>query len=476
MNKELTILPSSFRDPSGQLFWYEGILYRQINSTYREQYEQLMDSGLYRELVDAELLIPHQEVSDVPCPEPAGAYKTIKPRFIPFISYPYEWSFSQLQDAALLTLAVQKKALDLKMTLKDASAYNIQFAGGKPVFIDTLSFEHYREGTPWVAYRQFCQHFLAPLALMSYRGHRLHQMLRVFLDGIPLDLASSLLPFATRLRFSLLSHIHLHARSQKHYAAKKTTAEVKKRSHFPMLGLIDNLESAVTSLKLRTATAEWTDYYEEKVFSAEYLEEKKALVSTFLERINPSLVWDLGANTGLFSRIASNKGILTLSLEIDPDCVEKNYKQVTRDKESSLLPLLLDLTNPSPSLGWENNERDAFVERGPADMVMALALLHHLAISNNLPFSKIAAFFRRICTSLIIEFIPKSDPRAKQLLLNREDVFENYTREHFETEFAPYFHTLEKRKLENSERMLYLMAKKETYPGDTGNREFDDSC
>lgn len=188
-------LPGSFRDPSGFVFWRDGVIYRQVNAIYKEDYDHLMSSGLYKALVDAGLLIPHEEVGAEPAVSD-GAYKIIRPELVTFVSYPYEWSFSQLKDAALTTLRVQHESMDFGMTLKDCSAYNVQFKDGKPVFIDTLSFERYREGTPWAPYRQFCQHFLAPLALMSHRDVRLSQLLRIHVDGVPLDLASSLLPLS----------------------------------------------------------------------------------------------------------------------------------------------------------------------------------------------------------------------------------------------------------------------------------------
>lgn len=212
-------LTASFRDPSGFIFRHNGALYRQINTTYRENYQTLMKSGLYDDLTRAQLLIPHEEVAVEPA-EPSIAYKVIRPEPLQFISYPYERCFSQLKDTALTTLAIQKRALKHGMSLKDCSAYNIQFHRGRPVFIDTLSFEIYREGEPWVAYRQFCQHFLSPLALIAHRDVRLNQLLRVYIDGIPLDLTSRLLPARTKLNFAILSHIHLHAASQKHYANK----------------------------------------------------------------------------------------------------------------------------------------------------------------------------------------------------------------------------------------------------------------
>ena len=221
-------LPASFRDPSGFLFFQEDILYRQVNLVYQENFNRLVESGLYDHLVNSGKLISHKE-TELPPPEPETAYKVIQPEQLSFISYPYEWSFSQLKDAALLTLDIQKRALQHGMTLKDSSAYNIQFPpeDAKPVLIDTLSFEVYQEGSPWVAYRQFCQHFLAPLALMCFTDERLSQLLRVYIDGISLDLAGSLLPRRTKFNFGLLTHIHLHAAAQKRYAAEDVGKAVK---------------------------------------------------------------------------------------------------------------------------------------------------------------------------------------------------------------------------------------------------------
>ena len=452
-------ISSSFRDPSGFLFYRDDTIYRQVNITYKENYDYLMNSGLYEVLVDNESLIPHEEVV-IEGTEPDKAYKILKPELIPFISYSYEWCFSQLKNAALITLKIQKKALDFGMSLKDCSAYNIQFRKGKPVSVDTLSFEKYQEGKPWIAYRQFCQHFLAPLALMSYRDIRLNQLFRIYIDGIPLDLASSLLPFHTRFKFSLLSHIYLHAKAQKYFADKTAnTSGGKKMSLLSFNGLIDNLESAIKKLKWKSQNTEWSDYYKETNYSMDALQHKKQIVAELLDKIDPRNVWDLGSNIGMFSRIASDKGIQTISFDIDPGAVEKNYLECIRKGETHILPLVLDLTNPSPSIGWENQERMSLLERGPADTVFALALIHHLAISNNLPLNRIADFFSRICKSLIIEFVPKNDSQVKRLLSTREDIFLSYRQQVFEDEFCRYFRIQDSVKIKDSERIIYLMER-----------------
>jgi len=452
----------SFRDPSGFLFFDDGKIFRQVNKYYEKNYELLVNSGLYENLVRNGLLVEHKEIE---AREFSGLssddqrHKIIQPEYLSFISYPYEWCFSELKDAALTTLQIQKTALEYGMSLKDASAYNIQFKNGKPLLIDTLSFEKYEGGKPWVAYKQFCQHFFSPLALMKYRDLRMNQLLKSFIDGIPLDLASKLLPKRTHFKFSLLTHIHLHSKSQEKYSDK--AVEIKSKiSKFQMLALIDNLESFIRNLGLDKTKTEWGDYYNDTNYSEEALLDKEKIISNFIDKTVPKKVWDMGANTGIFSRIAAKKGIHTISFDIDPMAVEKNYLAMKRADEKNILPLILDATNPSPAIGWENEERDSLMERGPVDLVMALALIHHLAISNNTPLIKIANFFAKISHNLIIEFVPKADSNTQRLLKTREDIFPNYDEKHFEEDFSNFFDIIEKQQIEGSTRTLYLMKKK----------------
>ena len=452
-------LSASFRDPSGFLFSRDGILYRQINRAYSNDYARLMDSGLYDKLVKASLLIPHVETDQFPA-ESEAAFKIIRPERVQFISYPYEWSFSQLKDAALATLNIQKRALKLDMSLKDASAYNIQFVRGKATLIDTLSFEIYKEGEPWVAYRQFCQHFLAPLALVVYRDVRLSQLLRVYIDGLPLDLASGLLPAKTKFNFGLLTHIHIHASAQKRYSDKVVTPRKGGMNRQALTGLIESLESTIRKLTWTPAGTEWGGYYENTNYTDGAFEHKKQLVHEWTLEKKPALVWDLGGNTGVFSREAASAGAFTVSFDIDPAAVEQNYRTVKTKKEQNILPLVLDLTNPSPALGWDNNERDSFSARGPVDMALALAVIHHIAISNNVPLPQLSKFFAARCKWLVIEFVPKSDSQVQKLLASREDIFPGYTREGFEKAFSERFTIHRVENVRDSERVLYLMGRK----------------
>jgi len=456
----VTADPGSFRDPSGVVFSCCGEIFRLVNFCYKEQYDKLVSSGLYDELVKKKLLVSH-EMIDRPGVND-GAYLVIKPKKIPLISYPYEWCFGQLKDAALATLRIHRLALDKGMILKDASAYNIQFLQGKAVHIDTLSFDFYKEGAPWVAYGQFCRHFLAPLFLMVHTDVRLSQLLRVYIDGIPLDLASKLL--GGKGGFAAKAHIKWHSKSVERYAQAGAAAkegQVANRSisisKSKMTAMIDSLISIISKLILQGVITEWGDYYNRTNYSDLAADSKKSLVSDFLSRVSPTVTWDFGANDGTYSRLALlNEDSFAAAFDIDPIAVERNYTAVNKSGEN-ILPLLLDLTNPSPSIGFACNERSSLETRQKPDCILMLAVIHHLAISNNLPLGIITKWLASLCKHLIIEFVPKSDSQVKILLATRDDIFPDYTVEGFENAFVEYFKVLEKHSVENSDRLLYLL-------------------
>src|SRR5439155_15603404 len=278
----------------------------------------------------------------------------------PFVSYPYDWSFGQLKDASLATLQAQRVAVEHGMSMRDASAYNVQFREGRPVLIEALSFERRTEGAPWVAYAQFCRHFVAPLALMRYRDVRLSGLLRANTDGIPLDLAASALPVRARLRMGLLLHLFLHARTLRSRERTATGGSRRPRSRRArpistnaLRGVIQSLERTVRGLTWGPEKTVWSEYYGEGgSYTEAGLEHKRALVEEFIQAAAPATVWDLGANTGAFSRIAAAHAASTVSFEADPACVEVGYRELRSSGGRGLLPLVMDLLDPSPSIGW----------------------------------------------------------------------------------------------------------------------------
>ena len=450
------VVGGSFRDPSGVVFRRDGIVYRQVNAGSAADLDRLEASGLYRKLVGAGLLVAHQDAA-VPPPDPIAARRVIRPEQIPFISYPYEWCFGQLKDAALTTLEIQLRAVDDGMSLKDASAFNIQFLGGRPVLIDTLSFEKYVEGRPWVAYRQFCEHFLGPLVLMSRVDPWLGRLSALTVDGVPLEIASRLLPLTSRFNPTTLLHIHLHARSVKKYGGRGVPERVKSRglSRRGMRNLVEGLKHAVEKLTWSPVGTEWANYEMEHGYMDESLGAKREVVGDALRAIHPRTVWDLGANTGEFSRLALDQGAFVVSMDFDPAAVEKNYRRMRQDAETRLLPLVVDLRSPSSDLGWAEQERDGLTARSNPEVLMALALIHHLVIGANVPISRIMQWFARLAPQVLIEFVPKDDPQVRRLLISRADVFEDYSREAFERSMREWFQIRSVHQLPGSSRAVF---------------------
>ncbi len=456
-------LAASFRDPSGFVFRDDrGTLLRQVNHCHRPHFDALHQSGLYDALVADGQLVEHQIV-DRGGAAAGDAYAVIRPREIPLVAYPYEWAFGALQDAALLTLTLQSRALDHGMSLRDASAYNVQFTGCRPVFIDTLSFERYPPDRPWAAYGQFCRHFLAPLLLMARVNVDLGRLAQLYIDGVPLDLAAELLPWRTRLSLGVQLHVHMHARMLR----KHSNTSMEKRAPAASLPkqklrlLLDNLRSLVAGLTWLPRGTEWSDYYQVNSYSQESAGNKRQLVARYLDAIEPRTVWDLGANTGVYSRLATEQGAYCVAWDVDPACVEQAYRRGKSRNDATLLPLRLDLANPSPSLGWAHAERTSLAERGPVDCVMALALIHHLAISNNVPLSHIAAFFERLGRHVIVEWVPKSDSQVQRLLRSREDIFDGYRQAAFEAAFRRFFHIADSSPVGSEGRILYRMIRRD---------------
>lgn len=459
--------PSSFRDRNGFVFYQGNKAYRAIFESYKQQYDFLLSSGLYSFLVEQNLLIPHKDVpaddwnTAISKREEEPVYKLLQPEKIPFISYPYEWCFQQLKDAALLTLKIQLKALEYNMSLKDASAFNVQFLNGRPVFIDTLSFDLYKEGEPWIAYRQFCCHFLAPLAIMSHATSDLRRLSEIFIDGVPLSVASSLLPFKTRIQPFYLLHIHYHARLEKKYSGDISASGKVKRllSKAKLIAIINHLVSGIQSMKLPPSKTEWANYYREFSYSNSAIEHKRKIVEEWVSAIRPEMAWDLGCNTGLFSETVQPFSGQVISFDNDHLAIEKLYALVKEKGYQNILPLVLDLTNPTPSIGWANRERKSFGERGGADLILALALIHHLCIGNNLPLVNVAEFFSKLTEWLIIEFVPKEDKQAQRLLVTREDIFTDYNVQNFEQAFGKFFTLEKKEQVVETERTMYLMKR-----------------
>ena len=450
---------SSYRDPSGFLFYENGVLYRQVNNIFKDDFDHFISSGLYQHLVDKSLLIAHKK-TEKNFTDSTDWYQTIEPEKIPFISYPYEWCFDMLKDAALVTLQAAQEAMNYEMMLKDASAYNVQWHKGKMVFIDTLSFEKWDESRPWIAYRQFCEHFLAPLALMHYLKLPLQNLSLAYPDGIPLTLAKKLLPSRSKFNLNTYLHLHLHA----NISENAKTANPKRQTQKPfsatkLKNLLRSLEETVRSFSLNNPSGVWSGYYNEAFQREDYVVPKKQIVENWISRVNAYSAVDVGANEGEFSELLAAKNIFAISADFDHYSVNRLYNTTKKNNNASILPLVIDFANPSPAIGVNNEERSSFLQRTNTELVLALAVIHHLAIGKNIPFENIAAMFQSLGNWLIIEFVPKEDEKIQLMLQQKKDVYYDYNEEKFLTAFKNFYSVIEKSEIGNSGRSLFLLKR-----------------
>jgi len=450
--------PASFRDPSGFVFEENGMVYRKVGPGYADSYKKLMGSGLYDLLTQKRWMVSHAEIKG-----PAGSATEsdiiLLPEQIPFISYPYEWSFDMLKDAALLTLEINKQAMLHGMILKDATAFNVQFLEGKPIFIDTLSFTVYDEAKPWIAYRQFCEHFLFPLFLDHYLHINAQNLLAVYPGGIPLSMAASLL--SGKGRFNL--GIWLHLRLQNKVSAKTRTSPANSRfSKNKLLRILGHLDIIIRKLTGgRQHSSAWNAYYDDGIISADYFREKELLLRSFLENIPFTSALDIGTNNGRFAELLAEKAVSVIAIDADPQCVNQLYRSVAGKHITNLLPLCVDITHPPPGIGFNNRERTPFLDRISPDLVAALALIHHLVLTQNIPLPDLAAFFARCSKGfLIIEFVPLTDQRAKDMVVSKEVYHTPYNEAAFEHYFGEAFQVERKNIIPGSGRTLYLLRRR----------------
>jgi hypothetical protein len=448
---------SSFRDPSGYVFIEDNKVKRVVNPIYFEQYKALTDSGFYKTLFDKKYLIPHHEVSKT------DSEIIIEASKIPFISYPYEWSFLQYKHAALLTLKIQKLCLGHNFTLKDATAFNITFHEGKPIFIDSLSFDFYHENNPWLAYKQFIMHFLGPLVLTKYFGQDHLKTLSHNLEGISLQKLSKLLPFKSCFSPTILTNIHLLAKYDKKYESDKKTVN-NNLSKASQIKLLDGLYDYISNLSVNEKT-EWDHYYNQINYDEAAYQFKKEVVKDWFLSIKGKNLIDIGGNDGTFSRELKDGAALVIVADVDPNAVEQNYKQVLKNKEKMILPIVADVLNPSANYGFNNEERFSFIDRvkdSNLDGCLALAVIHHITLSGNIPFSLSAQFFSKMAPNLLIEFPTRADSWVQFLLDSKREFknhFDFYNEDNFEKAYAVYFEIVDKQK--NGERILYRLKRRQ---------------
>jgi hypothetical protein len=453
----LTRHPASFRDDAGFVFVRDGRPYRFVGQRRASDFNAFIaPNGLADELVRAGLLLPFELIP----PEtmaPDAAF-VVAPEPVPVVSYPYEWPFSALRDAALLTLEIEERASRRGFRLRDATPFNIQFVHGRPVLIDHTSFERADPDRPWVAYRQFCEQFLAPLALASLVDPRLGSMSATFINGVPLDLAVRLLPRRSLVSFGLFAHLHLHAWAQRKYEGRPTARRATGSVH-QHAGIIASLRRTIESLSINGHHTRWANYTRTTSYTERAAAAKAALVERIVGDLPGTWVWDLGANDGVYSELIAALGRSVVAVDSDPIAVDRGYLRRRDSGDHRVLALVGDLMNPTPAIGWANEERSALFDRINAGVVVALALVHHLAIGSNVPLAMIAELLCRLAPIVVVEWVPKDDPMVQRLLAARDDIFDAYRLEMFLDAFRRWGTVTSVHPIEDSLRSIVVVRR-----------------
>ena len=427
--------PGSFRDRSGRVFIKDGRVFRSVMASAHEEIQFVLDSGLFGALTDTNRLVALEPVeTSVLADEEPGAAAVFEHPRLDHVSYPYEWSFSLLKAAALLQLDVHLEALRHQVTLSDATAYNIQFRGPEPVFIDHLSFRRYREGEYWAGHRQFTAEFLAPLLLRALLGVPHNAWFRGSMDGIAVEDLNRLLPLSAKLSWNVLTHVCLQARLQRG-ADQADAARAMAQRKLPRVALermLTGLQHWIERLQpADTGKTTWQNYVGEHSYDDEELATKRAFVDRFVRASGAGVVWDIGCNTGDYSAVALAAGARTaIGFDADHGALELAYARA-RSERANLLPLWLDAANPSPDQGWGQVERQGLGRRASGDCLLALAVVHHLAIARNVPLEAVIDWLVSLAPAGVIEFVPREDPMVQRLLRLREDIFDDYHLERF---------------------------------------------
>ncbi len=458
----LTVEAGSFRDRHSRVYIGNNAVYRGISDRALSDWKQLTQTKFFPQAINQGKVVYTEQVA----PEQVAAFPSMKEwaailkhQRIPFISYPYEWCFGMLKDAALLQLELIEDALREDMTMKDASSFNFQWLGAHPVFIDVASFEKLSPGSPWAGYRQFCEMFLYPLMLQAYKNISFQSWLRGNIEGIDPVEFRKLFTARDIFRAGILMDVIAQAKLQSKYA--ETTRKVKddiQRSGFRKEMIIANvrrLRKIVAGMEWKQSKSTWSDYATDNSYTDADGKRKAQFVREVVQEKHRDLVWDLGCNTGAYSRIASENAAYVLAMDSDQLAIERLYQELRSEKNESILPLVVNLANSSPALGWRGLERKTLPERGKPDLVLALALIHHVVISANIPLDEFIDWLATLGGDLVIEFVSKQDPMTQRLLKNKEDQYDEYTLVHFEESLQRHFQIVRRDNLASGTRYLF---------------------
>lgn len=454
--------PGSFRDRNGRVYYDSGRVFRLLSEVGLADWETASSKRFFQQAMRDGKIVGTRRIEETSGISPGaigGWAGVLEHDRIPFVSYPYEWSFGMLQDAALLQLELLDAALDEDMVLKDASAFNVQWTNGRPVFIDVLSFENLEPGQPWVGYRQFCQMFLYPLLLQAYKNVPFQPWLRGNLEGIDPEQFNQLMSLRDLFRPGVLFHVYLHAKSQRRHADRDgdVRAELHRAGFHKALikANVARLRKLVAGLRWKAQTSQWHDYTTRHSYSEEDLHRKISFVQSVVTERHRHLVWDLGCNTGTFSELAAENADCVIAMDSDGLIVERLYQAIKSNGQSRILPLLINIADPPPNLGWRARERHGLAERGKPDLVLCLALLHHLVISANIPVAELVDWLASLQADLVIEFVTKDDPMVRKLLQNKVDNYFDYQLAFFEHCLSRAFVIERRENVTSNTRILY---------------------
>jgi hypothetical protein len=461
-----SIEPGSFRDRDSRVLVADGSVLRALSPEGAEDWRLLEDSALLDTLTREGKLVATEEVDAARAGAtdllPGGVDAVLEHERIPFVSYPYEWTFSMLRDAALLQLEIGIAAIDEGLSLKDATPYNVQFRGSSPVFIDVGSFEKLPEGEPWVGYRQFCMLYLYPLMFQAHRDLPFQPWLRGSIEGIqPID-AIKVFSMRDRLRRGVFVHASLHARLDRRANRSgpgDADAPVTKRTVKPaaVQAHMSSMKRLVGKLKWKTGESAWSGYRQDNTYSDEDDRRKQQFVDEVLASERPSLTWDMGCNDGAYSRIADRHSERVVAFDFDHATVESLYRSLRQEGNTTILPLVADLADPSPALGWRGLERKTLPDRGRPDLTLALALIHHVSISANIPVADFLDWAAGLGSSLVIEFPRRDDPMVRALLANKHGgANPDYELAVFEAALERLFKVERRQELPSGHRVLFF--------------------
>jgi ribosomal protein L11 methylase PrmA len=449
----------SFRDPAGKIYYEDNRVFRKLTALGTERFLELQNINIISKSIEKGFLVETKVIKNQNKNDENKNELILEHKKIPYISYPYEWSFSQLKDAAIFHLDFHLFLLKNNATLIDASAYNIQFIGSKLKFIDVLSVQKYNEGEFWVGHKQFCENFLNPLILKSKKGIKFNNWFKGNLEGIETRELNNLLGVFDKFSYNIFVHIYLLNKFDEKYKSKKSLKPIsqtkKQFSKKSFVALLSQLRKFILKLKDYKNVTTWDDYSINNTYSDLDKIQKKDCIKEFCKKNTFDLIADLGCNNGEYSILSLNNGCKkVVGFDFDINAIDEAYKK-SKVENFDFLPLHFDASNPSSNIGWFQKERKGFIERANFDAILALAFEHHLAIAKNIPLNEVVTWLISLAPKGLIEFVPKEDETIKKMLELKGDIFPDYTEKNFENYLLKNAEIVSKKVISKSKRTIY---------------------